>query len=87
MICFSFYVIKRSERSSSPEEVEFGACCEDIDTFPPPAHTSGPENLTCNLPSNIRTEVTSAKDKNASPVTIESLEDEEGSKEKETEES
>ena len=83
MIYIFFYVITKSERSSSPEEVEFGACCEDIDTFPWPAHTSGPEVLTSNLTSNIRTEVTSAQDKNASPVTTESLEDEEGSKEKE----
>ena len=84
MIYFSFYVYKKSERLRSPEE-EFGACCDDIDTFPP-AHVSGPENLTSDLPSSLRTEVTSAQEKDATPVTTESLEDEEGSKEEEKEE-
>ena len=73
-----------SERSSSPEE-EFGACCDDIDTFPP-AHVPGTENLTSDLPSNLRTKVTSAREKDATPVTTESVEDEEGSKEEEKEE-
>ena len=75
----------KSERSSSPEEVEFGACCEDVDNFPHSAQTSGPEVLTSNLTS-IRTEVTSAQDKNVSPVTTESLENEGSNKETETEE-
>ena len=79
-------------RSSSPEEIEFGACC-DADNFPysaqtsgPSAQSPGPEAVTSNETS-IRTEVTSDQDKNVSPVTIKSLENEGSSKEKETEES
>ena len=89
MTLFSFHVNTKS-RSSSPDEIEFGACCE-VDNFPysaqtssgPSAQSPGPESVTSNEGS-IRTEVTSHPDKNVSPVTTEGEENEGSRKEKET---
>ena len=91
MTLFSFHVNTKL-RSSSPEEIEFGECC-DVDNFPysaqtsgPSAQSPGPEAVTSNETS-IRTEVTSFFDKIVSPVTTEGEENEGSRKEKETEES
>ena len=92
MTLFSFHVNTKS-RSSSPEEIEFGECC-DVDNFPysaqtssgPSAQSPSPEAVTRNETS-IRTEVTSFFDKNVSPVTTEGEENEGSRKEKKTEES
>ena len=93
MTLFSFHVNTKS-RSSSPDEIEFGECCE-VDSFPFSAQASsgpfdqspGPESVARNETS-IRTEVTSFFDKIVSPVTTTEGEENEGNiHQKETEES
>ena len=93
MTLFSFHVNPKS-RSSSPEEIDFGECC-DVDNFPysaqtssgPSAQSPGPEAVTRNETS-IRTEVTSFFDKIVSPVTTTEGEENDGNiHQKETEES
>ena len=73
MTLFSFHVNKKS-RSTSPDEIEFGECCE-VDSFPFSAQaSSGPVDQSSSPESEarketrIRTEVTSFFDQVVSPV-------------------
>ena len=89
MTVFSFHVNTKS-RSSSPDEIEFGACCPPFSaqaSSGPVDQSSSPESVARNETS-IRTEVTSFFDKIVSPViTTEGEENEGNIHQKETAES